>query len=258
MAPTEAQQKDAEEMTRHCTAVIADSRYIEQCCQPLQPRVKWIPDNVNLRLVRTPVPMTEGSGKKTFFWSGQANKLFEFLAIETTLRHYAHHIRLVLITNSLNALDTWKPDVKQRFDRLLGDIEHEWVPYTNLDELLALYAQRPGICLAPRFLDNAYNLGHTEWKITLAMACGRLALASPIPSYQDVSTRAGGHGVWLCNCEQDWSEAFDRVLRPAIRWDEEEAAAAKVVRTHYATDVIAPAHATYLREILDSKGYKLK
>jgi hypothetical protein len=258
MAPTEAQKKDAEEMTRYCTAVIADSRYIEQCCQPLHTRVKWIPDNVNLQRVPRPVPMTGRLGKKTILWSGQSNKLFEFLAIETTLRKYAHHIRLVLITNSMKALDAWQPDIKQRFDRLLGVIEHELVPYTNLDDLLTLYAHRPGICVAPRFLDNAYNLGHTEWKITLAMACGRLALASPVPSYQDVATRTAGHGLWLCDSERDWNEAFEHVLSPAMRWEAEEAAASNVVRNHYATAVIAPAHAAYLREILDFKGFKLK
>ena len=254
MAPTETQKTDAEEMTRHCTAVMADSRYIEQCCKPFNPRVRWIPDNVNLQLVPRSAPSNGRAGKMDILWSGQSNKMFEFLAIEATLRKYAHHIRLVLITNSMKALDSWQPDIKQRFDRLLGDIEHELVPYTNLDALLTLYAHRPGICVAPRFLNNAYNLGHTEWKITLAMACGRLALASPVPSYQDVAARTDGHGLWLCDSEQDWNEAFEGVLSPAMRWDEEEAAAAHIVRHHYSTEVIAPAHADYLREILNSRG----
>jgi hypothetical protein len=254
MAPTESQKRDAEEMTRNCTAVIADSRYIEQCCQPLHSRVKWIPDNVNLQRVPHPVPMTQHSGKTTLVWSGQANKLFEFLAIETTLRKYARHLRLVLITNSRKALDAWQPDIKRRFEGLLSDLDHEWVPYTTLDALLELYAQRPGICVAPRFLDNAYNLGHTEWKIALPMACGRLAIASPVPSYQDVAARTGGHGIWLCTGEHEWDEAFDRMLSPSMSWAAEEAAAAHVVRTHYATDVVAPLHAAYLRDILNSKG----
>ncbi len=254
MAPTESQTLNAEEMTRHCGAVIADSRYIEQCCRLLNPHVKWIPDNVNFDLVPHISHSTARSGKMNLLWSGQSNKLFEFLAIENTLRKYSQHIRLVLITNSLKALESWRPEIRMRFDRLLSDIEHVVVPYTNIEDLLKFYALQQGICIAPRFLNNDYNMGHTEWKIALPMACSRMAIASPVPSYQDVAAHTNGHGLWLCHNEPEWDEAFAHVLGTGISWTDEESAARKVIRDHYATDIVAPIHAAYLRNILTSNG----
>jgi glycosyltransferase involved in cell wall biosynthesis len=254
MAPDEEQTRDAVEMTRACDAVIADSRHIAERCEPLNRRVRWIPDNVKTELVPSAiVPASRPAGRLELLWCGQAVKLFELLAIEETLRKFKDRIRLVLVTNSLVALDAWHPEVRQRFDRMTGSVEHEFLPYRSVSELLALYASRPGICISPRFLDNSYNLGHTEWKITLAMACGRIALAGAVPSYRDLAERARGKGVWICEDTTAWDGALERLLTGDVPWAEESAAARQVVQKFYSTEKVAPDHAGFVREVLNSR-----
>ena len=250
MAPTELQRQEAEDMTRGCDAVIADSRFLAERCAPLNPAVRWIPDNVNLDLV-PPLKTSESrAGPLELVWSGQAVKLFELLAIEEVLRAHRARIRLTLVTNSLEVLQTWQPDLRARFERLLTDVPHAVRPYTSVADLLAFYASRRCVCLSPRFDDNSYNLGHTEWKITLAMACGRLALAGPVPSYRDVAERSGGAGVWLCATAVEWGAAFDRLQAGRLDWNVEEAAARRVVEKHYATEVVAAEHAGFMKGVL--------
>lgn len=250
MAPTEQQRQEAEDMTRGCDAVIADSRFLAERCAALNPAVRWIPDNVDLALVPPRGPAAADPGRLELVWSGQAVKLFELLAIEDVLRELGSRIRLTLVTNSLRALDAWKPELRARFDRLLADVPHAVRPYVSVADLLAFYASRRCVCLSPRFADNSYNLGHTEWKIALALACGRLALAGPVPSYRAVAERSGGAGVWLCATAADWRAAFDRLLQGRLDWNAEEAAARGVVEKYYATEPVAAEHAEFMKEVL--------
>lgn len=252
MAPTDQQVSEAVEMTGACDAVIADSRFIAGRCRRLQGRVAWIPDNVNLRLVPDEVVrLPTDPDRIDLLWCGQAMKLFELLAVEDSLRLFRKRIRLVLIANSRTALERWSPDVRQRFDRLLADVEHEFHPYVSVEALLAFYAARPGVFLSPRFLDNSYNLGHTEWKITLPMACRRWVLASPVPSYGDVAERSGGRGLRICATQEDWNRALEAAVAGAVDWDAEGEAASRVVAEHYATDVVAAEHARFLWNVME-------
>ena len=250
MAPTEQQRQEAEDMTRGCDAVIADSRFLAERCKTLNPVVSWIPDNVDLNLVPLLQPDAGAAGPLELVWSGQAVKLFELLAIEDVLRAHSTRIRLNLVTNSLAALHAWNPGLRERFNRLLSDLPHDVRPYTSVADLLAFYASRRCVCLSPRFDDNSYNLGHTEWKITLAMACGRLALAGPVPSYRDVAERSGGAGAWLCSTPAEWDAALVRLQEGRLDWNAEAAAARGVVEKHYATEVVAAEHAEFMKGLL--------
>jgi glycosyltransferase involved in cell wall biosynthesis len=55
---------------------------------------------------------------------------------------------------------------------------------------------------APRILENSYELAHTEYKITLGMAAGLPALASPQASYVQALSNGGGY---ICSTETEWS-----------------------------------------------------
>jgi hypothetical protein len=251
MAPSDLQRRNAENMTRHCTAVIADSSFLATRCQAFNPRVRWVPDNVNMTLIPPVAPMRQNN-VLNLMWSGQANKLFEFLAIEPVLRRFARQIRLRLVTNSLTGMNSWQPEVRQRFTQLLTDIPHDILPYSSVSSLLTLYAKEPCIGISPRFLDNTYNLGHTEWKIALPMACGRLTLASPVPSYLDVASRSHDQGIWICPDTASWETAFDRLLSNQVDWNTEAQAARNAIIQHYSTPVVAQQHTSYLNHILTS------
>ncbi len=246
MAPTEAQTADAHQMLEVADALIADSIHLQRVCEKHHPRVRWISDNVDFRIV-PPYQPWKRDGKLGLLWSGEAVKLFELLRIDRVLRKFAAHIRLVLVTNELSALDRWFDPWKSRFGSLLGAVEHRIIPFQSVAALLRVY-QQGGVFISPRFLDNTYNWGHTEWKITLPMACGRTVLASPLPSYQEVATRMSGPGLRLCDDDATWSTAFDEVLSVQRDWEREESAVRDVVQRHYSTPVVATAHAQFISE----------
>jgi glycosyltransferase involved in cell wall biosynthesis len=249
MLPTEAQRDQAIAMTREADAVIADSEVLRERCRAYNAAVTWIPDSVDLDRVPAPAPWQPRAGRLPLLWSGEAVKLFELLAIEEVLLRHAARVELVLVTNDLAALGRWTGDHRARFEALLARVPHRIVPYRGIAPLFAVYAQG-GVLVSPRFLDNSYNLGHTEWKVTLGMACGRMALASPVPSYVTLAARAGHRGIRICATPEDWDRALAALLAGDVDRPAEEAAARGVVARHYATPVVARAHAALLTALL--------
>ena len=248
MAPTPAQRAQAIAMTQACDAVIADSSHIARQCRPWNADVTWIPDNVDMARVPAYRPWRPGNGPVPLLWSGTAAKLVDLLAIKSVLVKHARHVRLVLVTGSLDELGQWFAGYREEFRAMLAQVPHEFVTFRSIPELLARYAAG-GVLISPRFLDNSYNLGHTEWKITLGMACGRLAFCSPVPSYADVAARSGGRGLRICANDAEWDAALDALLSGAMAPDEELAARA-TVEQHYSTPVVAAQHAELLSRLL--------
>lgn len=251
MRPTEEQTRDAIAMTQSVSSVIADSQYVVEQASRYHKRVRWIPDNVNMELV--PKQRMRGAmpSPLPLWWSGQSLKLFELLSIADVLREYAARIELRLVTNDLSALSRWFPPYREQFERLLADVPHQIIPFESIPRLLSLYAGG-GAAISPRFLDNTYNLGHTEWKITLPMACGCVVLAAPVPSYIDVANRAGGNGIRICETPSSWRVALDELLSPGFDADAEGEAARSLVERHYSTKIVAEQHARFVREVMDT------
>ncbi len=253
MAPTPKQREESCAMASACNAVIADSRYLREKVLPFNANVAWIPDNIPDALISERSTWRPSSGRRlTLLWSGEAVKLFELLRIEPVLRRFRENIRLRLVTGSLDALSRIHEPWQGRLRRLLADLECEVLPFQNIPALLALYDQG-GVCISPRFLDNSYNMGHTEWKISLAMARGRVALASPQPSYCDLWDRARGQGVRICTGERDWDVSLDSMLAGDFRWEEEQGQACAVVRQYYATSVVAESHVDWLASLVKER-----
>lgn len=248
MAPTEEQRGQAQAITALADGIIADSPHLAAAWGRAHPAVRWIPDHVRMGDVPA-LHAWQPSGKLTLVWSGEAVKLFEFLAIEEPLRRIARHVRLRFVTNSLAALDRWHDGLADRFRALLAVVEHEFIPFRSIPQLLAIYAQG-GIAVSPRFLDNSYNLGHTEWKVALPMACGRTVLATPVPSYEEVARLSGGRGLRLCADDAAWDAAFAAALGSGIDFAAEGAAARRTIEEHYSTPVVAAAHADWIRVVI--------
>lgn len=247
MAPTAEQTERAREMASLADALIADSSHIQRICEQHHPQVRWVPDNVKMSLVPAYRSWKRGA-KLDLLWSGEAVKLFELIRLESVLKKFTGHVRLVLVTNDLSALDRWFEPWKGRFESMLAAIEHVIIPFQSVAKLLGVY-NSGGVFISPRFLDNTYNWGHTEWKITLPMACGRIALGSPLPSYRDVAERSNGRGMRLCESDEDWNAALDAVLSGGIDFAVEEEAARTVVAKHYSTAVVAAAHAKFVGDV---------
>lgn len=250
MAPSVGQREAALEMARLSHAMIADSEHIADICKPLHRNVAWVSDNVLMDLV-PPASHWSPEPRLPLLWSGEATKLFELLLIEDVLKTLAPRIRLVLITSDLDAaFAKWSPDYASRIRSLLETIEHRLIRFTDIPNLLSVYAAENGIFISPRFLDNTYNLGHTEWKITLPMACGRVVFCSPQRSYETVAALAGSHGIRICRGREDWLAAFDCALTGRLDYEAEGKAAFRVVDANYATPIVAAKHSKVLMDVL--------
>ena len=246
MAPTVAQREDALQMLETCDSVIADSSHIAGVLSNKGATVHWVPDNVLDAMIgrRAKGPFDE-HGRLVLAWSGEAVKLFELLAIREVLESFGDRVVLRMITNSRDALSRWTGDLAEQFEDMLRVVPHEYIPFTTLSDLLDVYA-RGGVAISPRFLDNTYNLGHTEWKLTLPMSVGLVALGSPQPSYVDVEKRCQAGGLRVCETAEDWSGAFQQIIDDSCDLSAASQDAVDVVTGFYSTSVVAKQHQDFL------------
>jgi len=251
MKQTPEQHSAAVLMAKECNGLIAASRSIEEACRSINPRTTCVTDSVNMALVPPRVSAWQAGSRLRLFWSGQAVKMFDLLVVEEVLRRFTGRIELVLVTTDLSSLELVYEPYRSRLKKLLAEIDCRIISYESIPQLLRVYAEG-GVIVSPRFLDSSYNLGHTEWKITLGMACGCAAVCSPQQSYVDVSRLSGGRGIRICGNSSDWVQVFDQMLGGSFDWKDEQSAAAKVVADHYSTTVVAEKHARFVSGLVNS------
>jgi glycosyltransferase involved in cell wall biosynthesis len=247
MSPAAEQRSQAIAITQFANAVLASSRHLAEVCVAFNPRVDWVPDNVNLALSPAATQVQPVSdGRLRVWWSGMADKLFEFLAAEEAFLALADRIHLHLVTDDIGkARERWPAEVRGRLERFFSRVPHTIHRFRDIRGLLQLYGAG-GVIVSPRHLDVPYNLSHTEWKISLGMACGLPAIASPVPSYTDMAERAEGEAVSLCRSNEEWTQALEGFLASPVRLAEAGRSAREVVEKRYATDVVARRHAACL------------
>jgi len=172
-------------------------------------------------------------------------KAVDILAIESVLRTMGRRVELHFVTRGIPRLRD--ATYQARFESLLDAVPHVFHEFHSIPQLHSLY-QPPALIISPRFLDIPYNLGHSEWKITLGMACGLPALCSPLPSYCDVAQRAKPGAIRIAESASDWEQALEDAI--SRRWNVSESAPAarEVVHSHYSTHVVAPLHAKVVSE----------
>ncbi len=239
MAPTPQQKADAEQITKMANAVIASSRHLTQICARMNPAAHWVADNILPEFLTLSRWNTGPDGRLPVWWSGMAAKSFELLAAEESLLHFQDRIHLHMVMDDFSqGKAKWRPEVSTRFETFLSKIPHTFHRFKSIPHLLKLYSTG-GVIISPRFLEIPYNLGHSEWKITLGMACGLPALASPQPSYEDVAQRAHPDAIRICRNYFHWEEALEWACTRPQQPSEE---AQEVVRRHYLSPLIAEQH----------------
>jgi glycosyltransferase involved in cell wall biosynthesis len=232
--PTEEQRREAEAMTRLADWVVADSSYLLGVVRKLNERASWIPDNVDTALFRPGRRAGRDRAPLRLVWSGMARKAKPLLLVRDALEAL-RDAELVVVSNEE------PPELAE----LRAAIPTRFVPFD-----LRGYARLLRECdviVSPKRLVNGYELGHTEWKITLGMAAGLPAVASPQQSYVEAIGHRGG-GV-VADSPEEWAEALgrlavDRGLREAVG-----ARALETVRERYATPVVARQYLDLLRSL---------
>ena len=103
------------------------------------------------------------------------------------------------------------------------------------------------VIVSPKRLINGYELGHTEWKITLGMAAGLPAVASQQRSYVEAIGYRGG-GI-VVDKPEEWLNALERLREPGLR-EELGHRARETVVERYATPVVARQYADLLTSLV--------
>lgn len=255
LRPTSAQREKAIRMTSLADGVIASSSHLTAICAAWNPNVFWVPDQIPARMIPTPqATVPHDDSALHVWWSGMADKASDLLAAGEAMRSIGKKIRLHLVTGDLkSAVSRLDATAAASLESLLSSVPHTTHRFRSIQNLLSLYAKNPGVVISPRFLENPYNQSHTEWKITLGMACGLPAIASPQPSYLDVRDRsARGSAVTICESCEEWKTAFETARRDGWHAEASEAAR-RVFLEHYATEVVAPRHVDAVKAVLSLK-----
>lgn len=224
--PTPEQQAAAIELTRLADHVVADSSYLLDVVRKHNERATWIPDNVDLRVYRgrrkhRPREVTR------LVWSGMAHKAVPLLDLAGPLAALPSAELVVVSNEEPPELATLREALPVRFVRFS-------------DRRYAATLRGCDVIVSPKRLTNAYELGHTEYKITPGMAVGLPAAASPQQSYVEAIAHGGG-GI-VCDGEDEWREALERLCAdPALRADL-GARARRTVVERYSTPVTARAY----------------
>ena len=232
--PTPEQQREAIEMTRLVDWVVADSRYLLGIVRKHTERAGWIPDNVDLRVFGR----RERIHRRRPFrlvWSGVAKKAKPLLEIAPALSRL-EGAELVLVTDT-------EPAVAPALSEA---IRTRVVPFS-----VPRYARVLAHCdviLSPKRLVNGYELGHTEWKITLGMASALPAVASPQPSYVEAIGAHGG-GI-VADGVEEWRDALLRLAGDDTYRRELGRRARQTVEERYSLPVVARQYLDLLESLL--------
>ncbi|HLA45377.1 MAG TPA: glycosyltransferase, partial [Aggregatilineales bacterium] len=231
--PTPEQRRAVMQITRQADHVIADSEYLRDVVRDFNPCVTWIPDNVQTLIFR-PAKHREKTGKLRLIWSGIAFKADELMLLRDAFAA-VDGLELWLVSNT-------RPNV---IDSLQDVISVRWFRYSDM--YYAWLLGRADVIISPRYLNNGYNMGHTEYKITLGMARNLPAIASPQPAYMTAIQREDG-GI-ICYSTDDWIRAFIRLRDEPSRRIQMGNHARRTVERYYSTPVVAAQYAHLLKKL---------
>jgi glycosyltransferase involved in cell wall biosynthesis len=199
----------------------------------ITPRVTHVPDNVNLNMYDE-VRAHRSVRPVTLIWSGVAKKAAHLLLIEDVLRDIKG-IELLLVSDR-------RPEA---IDALARQANVRWVRFS--DRRYARTLAGADLIISPKRLCNGYEMGHTEYKITLGMAVGLPAVASPQRSYVEAIGWDGG-GM-IADGADEWRDALRRLVDDHALRADLGARARRTVIERYSTPVVAQQYLRVLERL---------
>jgi glycosyltransferase involved in cell wall biosynthesis len=235
--PTEQQQQDAVAITTLADGVVADSSYLLGIVRRLNERSVWIPDNVDPRVFSGVRKHWDADGPFRLVWSGVPKKALPLLTIREALASL-ERAELVIVSS----------DVPEAMRELEEAIPCRFVPFIDLDRRFVRTLRSCDTIISPKRLVNSYELGHAEYKITVGMAVGLPAVASPQQSYVEAIGHLGG-GI-LANDVNEWQDALQRLAADVGLRASLGAKGAQTVAEVYATPTVAQRYLAFLRQFV--------
>ena len=236
-----ATQKQVEEafwMTKNADCVIADSTHIKKIINRFRNNnVVWIPDNVNTDFYKGKV-LHKKKLKYRLIWSGVSSKSLHLLLIKDVLHKLSRVFAFDMVLVSEK-----HPDA---FDTFREFMDVKYVKFSHSSYRREL--MKSDVIISPKYLTNGYDLGHSEFKITLGMAMGLPAVASPQKSYIDaINYKSGG---LIAKDSTEWTKALTSLFSDVSLRKKMGNNAYVTVREKYSTDTIAKKYMNLFKELL--------
>jgi len=250
LAPTPHQRDTATAMATGVDAVIASSTELASVCTRYAKYAEPVPDNIPPALVPgSNPPCCVRDGVLHLWWSGIVAKLYDFLSVSGSLCAHAKYLHLHFVTGDFTeARQKWPAEVSRNMNKLLSRMPHTFHPFRGIPDLLRLYSKHGGVIVSPRYLDSPYNRSHTEWKLTLGLACGLPGIGSPQPSYVEAAAFSQG-ALQICGDENQWKEAIENILRDPEGARYRGIKGRNAVMENYGTPRVAARHVAVLRRL---------
>lgn len=189
---TKKQNKDIIKFTKLADGIIVPTNFLAEFVKNIFPEKKvWvIEESVENRFFEK--RKERFINPLNLIWCGYSVKASEILLIEDILKDLYKKINFELILISEK-----DPKIK------IGKIPAKFVKYSHseIPDLLL----KGDIFIAPRDLNESYNLSHSFTKIGVAMAVGLPVIASPVPSYLNSP-------VILCSNKEEWERNLEKML----------------------------------------------
>lgn len=205
------QYDDIIKFSKLCSAIITTSEYLKCYIEEIfhEKKIFCIEENINDNFFSVKKKIAYQLEKIKFVYSGYACKAQEILLIKKHLEKLSgkYVIEYLFICEK-------DPGIE------IKGIESKFIKYQQKqipkDLLLG------DIFLAPRNLENAYNLGHSFQKIGCPMALGIPVIASPVPSYKNSpAILINGFGdAWFLEIERlaDKPEYYKKISNVGVEY----------------------------------------
>ncbi len=224
---TRERVEECRAMVAAADAVATASAFIAGRAAAFHPRVEYLPDSVDRQhFARTKIH--ERGRPPVAIWCGYSVKAAELEPVLLLLEKRG--IPLVVVSDG-------RPRLPGRFEFV------RWRHAAAPRDLL-----RGDVCVAPRDLDHAYNLGHSFFRIGVFLAQGVPVLAAPVPSYREVL--APGRNGLVCDSEDEWAGALDLITEDQTvlpRWSAEATRAMEP----FWTEAVALRYARFFRCLVE-------
>jgi hypothetical protein len=222
--PTPEQQRFAQELVRTVDYVIADSTYLKNVIVEYNPRVICIPDNVNPRMYYGRTNYSS-DGKIRLIWSGVSKKSDHLKLLFDVLSELPSNIYELMLVSD---------EQPSQYEALTKILPTHWTTFSHRTYRKML--TQSDLIISPKYLVNGYEMGHTEYKITLGMSVGLPAISSPQESYiEAISAHQGGI---IATSSEEWKNALEmmRDIKERTIFGQR---AAETVAKLYSTPVVA-------------------
>ena len=182
-------RRNIEKMLELVDYVITSSEKLEEIYSKHHKKVFCIEENVQNNFFKKR-KIHKGNDEATLVYCGFSAKAKELYLIADVLKRLLCEYRIKLLFISEQ-------------DPKIDIIPYEFIKYKQQELPKQLLCG--DIKLAPRILDNSYNIGHSFTKVAYPMSVGLPVVASPVPSYIN-------RNVLICSNNDEWYEVLKKLI----------------------------------------------